>query len=134
MKRHHGDDEEQIMNILALCGASKGALVPSLAIGVPAGMRADGLDGFAIGALMSGACFLMATSPRRPRRGRPLCARRERAVAAAGAHRSPPRWARTGRPRAEVGRVLPRHAAPQVSLASRMTGLFPSRDHAGGVT
>jgi hypothetical protein len=57
------------MNILALCGASKGALVPSLAIGVPAGMRADGLDGFAIGALMSGACFLMATSPRRPRRG-----------------------------------------------------------------
>ena len=113
------------MNTLALWAANKAVRAAGLAIGVPTAVRADALDGFAIGALMSSACFLVVTSSRRP--GRSLFARRERAAAAAGAHRSPPRWTRTGRPRAEVRRVIPRHAAPQAGLASRMTGLRASR-------
>ncbi len=130
------------MKILAIWAAHKAGL----AFGVPAAVRADGLDGFAAGALLSGACFLAIASPRprralaarrarlaaRPAPGRPGPPRRpERAAAAAGAHRSPPRWARTGRPRAEVRRVLPRHAAPQPGLASRMTGRLPGRAMAG---
>lgn len=138
------------MNILATWAVGKAALVPGLAFGMPAAVRADELDGFAIGALLSGACFLVAAGPRLSWRAllswrarltrrtlctrRALCTRRERTAAAAGAHRSPPRWARTGRPRAEVRRVIPRHAAPQAGLASRMTGLLPSRGHASSVT
>lgn len=131
------------MNILAIGAAHKSWLAPGLAIGVPALLRADGLAGFAVGALLSGACFLAIASPWRPWRalaarraglasrpagtGRRLLRRPERPAAATGAHRSPPRWARTGRPRAEVRRVLPRHAAPQAGLASRMAGLRPGR-------
>ena len=130
------------MNILAIWAARRAALVPGLAVGMPAAVRADGLDGFAFGALLSGACFLLAASLRRPWRAllgwrallrrrlasaRQRPASRQERAAAAGAHRSPPRWARTGRPRAEVRRVLPRHAAPQAGLAGRMTGLLPGR-------
>ncbi len=138
------------MNILATWAAGQAALVPGLAFGLPVAVRADELDGFAIGALLSGACFLVAAGPRRAWRAlfgwrarvtrRALCtlrapfARRERVAAATGAHRSPPRWARTGRPRAEVRRVTPRHAAPQAGLASRMTGLRPGRGHPSSVT
>jgi hypothetical protein len=96
------------MNILAICAASKAVLTSGLAISISSTVRADSLDSFAIWALMSGACFLVITSSRGPWRS--LFTRRERA-AAAGAHRSPPRWARTGRPRAEVRRGAPRHAA-----------------------
>jgi len=131
------------MNILATWAVGKAALVPGVAFGMPAAVRADELDGFAIGALLSGACFLVAAGPRLSWRARltrrTLCTRRalftrRERTAAAGAHRSPPRWARTGRPRAEVRRVIPRHAAPQAGLASRMTGLLPSRGHASSVT
>jgi hypothetical protein len=135
------------MNILAIWAAHNAAPVPGLAIGMPAGVQVGGLDGFAAGALLAGACFLAAARPARrwrvmfawrallrlraaPTRRRPA-GRPERAAAASGAHRSPPRWARTGRPRAEVRRVLPRHAAPQAGLASRMTGLLPGRAMAG---
>lgn len=133
------------MNILAIWAARQAALVPGAAIGMPAAVRADGLDGFALGALLAGACFLAAASLRRPWQAllgwrslprRRLASARPRPVsrperAAAGAHRSPPRWARTGRPRAEVRRVPPRHAAPQAGLASRMAGLLPGRAMAG---
>lgn len=136
---------------LAPWAASHAALGSGLAASISSAVRLNTLDGFAIGALLSGACFLVVTRSRRPRRpelARPALARPELArpelarpalaeperAAAAGAHRSPPRWARTGRPRAEVGRMLPRHAAPHAGLASRMTGLPPSRDHAGSVS
>ena len=131
------------MNILAIWAAHKAWLAPGLAIGVPALLRANGLDGFAAGALLAGACFLAIASPWRPWRvqaprraglasrladtGRRLLRRAERPAAVTGAHRSPPRWARTGRPRAEVRRVLPRHAAPHAGLASRVAGLRPGR-------
>ena len=134
------------MNILAISAAHKAWLAPGLAVGVPALLRADGLDGFAAGALLSGAFVLAIASPRRPWRAlsarrarlarRPAATRRQllrrpERAGPAGAHRSPPRWARTGRPRAEVRRVLPRHAAPPPGLASRMTGLRPGRAMAG---
>jgi len=129
------------MNILAIWTAKSAALVPGLAISVPAAVRADGLDGFALGALLSGVSFLVVTSQRLSRlalatrralawRRAPVTSR-ERPAGTAGAHRSPPRWARTGRPRAEIRRVMPRHAAPQAGLASRMTGLLPGRAMAG---
>ena len=121
------------MNILATWAAGQAALVPGLAFGLPVAVRADELDGFAIGALLSGACFLVAAGPRRAWRAlfgwrarvtrRALCtlrapfARRERVAAATGAHRSPPRWARTGRPPfASMSRSFnsPRH--PECSL------------------
>jgi hypothetical protein len=116
------------MNILAIWAAHKAVLTSGLAIGIPSAVRADSLDSFALGALMAGACFLVVTSSRGPWRS--LFTRRERA-AAAGAHRSPSRWVRTGRPRAEVRRVVPRHAAHQAGLASRMAGLLPGRAMAG---
>ena len=52
------------MNILASWAAHQAAAAPGLAIGLSAGVRADSLDGFAIWALVSGACFLVVTSPR----------------------------------------------------------------------
>ena len=131
------------MNILASWAAHQAAATPGLAIGMSASVRADSLDGFAIWALVSGACFLVVTSPRSrwrvlftrrapfpgralfPRRpvqaalfprsalfpGRAPFPGRERATAG-GAHRSPPRWALAGQPRAEAHRIVPRHAAP----------------------
>ena len=103
------------MNILASWAAHQAAATPGLAIGMSASVRADSLDGFAIWALVSGACFLVVTSPRS--RWRVLFTRRtpfpgrDRATAG-GAHRSPPRWALAGQPRAEAHRLVPRHAAP----------------------
>ena len=127
------------MNILASWAAHQAAANPGLAIGMSASVRADSLDGFAIWALVSGACFLVVTSPRSRWRvlftrrtafpGRALFPRpaliprpapfprsalfpgRDR-VRAGGAHRSPPRWALAGPPRAEARRMVPRHAAP----------------------
>ena len=52
------------MNILASWAAHQAAATPGLAIGMSASVRADSLDGFAIWALVSGACFLVVTSPR----------------------------------------------------------------------
>ena len=113
------------MNILASWAAHQAAAVPGLAIGLPAGVRADSLDGFAIWALVSGACFLVVTSPRS--RWRVLFTRRTAFPGRAlfprpalfpgrdrvrGAHRSPPRWALAGPPRPEARRMVPRHAAP----------------------
>ena len=125
------------MNILASWAAHQAAAAPGLAIGLSAGVRADSLDGFAIWALVSGACFLVVTSPRSRWRvlftrraafpGRTLFPKpapfpepapfprpalfpaRDRVR---GAHRSPPRWALAGPPRAEARRMVPRHAAP----------------------
>jgi hypothetical protein len=115
------------MNILASWAAHQAAAAPGLAIGLPAGVRADSLDGFAIWALVSGACFLVVTSPRSRWRvlftrrtafpgralfpGPALFPGRDR-VTARGAHRSPPRWALAGPPRPEARRMVPRHAAP----------------------
>ena len=103
------------MNILASWAAHQAAAIPGLAIGLAAGVRADSLDGFAIWALVSGACFLVVTSPRS--RWRVLFTRRTAfpgrdRVRAGGAHRSPPRWALAGPPRAKARRMMPRHAAP----------------------
>lgn len=106
------------MNILAIWAADKAAVTSGLAVSISSAVRADSLRGFAIGALISGTCFLVVTSSSRPRRS-PFT-RRERPPPA-GAHRSPPRWARTGRPRAEVRRVPPRHAA-RASHRSVRTG------------
>jgi len=127
------------MNILASWAAHQAAATPGLAIGMSASVRADSLDGFAIWALVSGACFLVVTSPRSrwrvlftrraPFPGRALFPKpalfprpaqfprpalfpgRERPTAG-GAHRSPRRWALAGQPRAEAHRTVPRHAAP----------------------
>jgi hypothetical protein len=103
------------MNILAIWAAHQAAATPGLAIGMSASVRADSLDGFAIWALVSGACFLVATSPRGrwrvPFTWRALFPGRDRATAG-GAHRSPPRWALAGQLRAEAHRTVPRHAAP----------------------
>src|SRR5580704_13886224 len=107
------------MNILASWATHQAAAVPGLAIGLSAGVRADSLDGFAIWALVSGACFLVVTSPRS--RWRVLFTRRAVFPGPAlfpgrdrvrGAHRSPPRWALAGPPRPEARRMVPRHAAP----------------------
>jgi hypothetical protein len=115
------------MNILASWAAHQAAAIPGLAIGLAAGVRADSLDGFAIWALVSGACFLAVTSPgsrwrdlftrRAAFPGRALFPKpalfpgRDR-VTARGAHRSPPRWALAGPPRDKAHRMVPRHAAP----------------------
>ena len=77
------------MNTLGLWAMNKAALASGLAIGVSPAVRVSLLDGFAIGALICGACLLVATSPRRPWRS--LLSRPERTVMAAGAHRSPAR-------------------------------------------
>jgi hypothetical protein len=114
------------MNILAIWAANQAAATPGPAIGMSASVSADSLDGFAIWALVSGACFLVVTSPRRPWRAlfpwpalflrrallpwRAPFPWRDRATAA-GAHRSPPRWALAGQPRGGAHWV-PRHAAP----------------------
>src|SRR5260370_34579348 len=98
------------MNTLALWAANKAVRAAGLAIGVPTAVRADGLDGFAIGALMSSACFLVVTSSRKP--GRALFARRERAPAPAGAHPRPPPRTPTRPPRAQGAPVLHPPSAP----------------------
>jgi hypothetical protein len=130
------------MNTLGLWAMNKAALASGLAIGVSPAVRVNLLDGFAIGTLICGACLLLATSSRRPWRS--LVSRPERTVMVVGAHRSPAREPRTGRPRAavrltgpwaavrqvrlraEVRRVAPRHAAP--------AGGTRARRHPGAVT
>jgi len=139
------------MNTLGLWAMNKAALASGLAIGVSPAVRVNLLDGFAIGTLICGACLLLATSSRWPWRS--LISRPERTVIVAGAHRSPAREPRTGRPRAavrltgpravvrqagrraelrqvrlraEVRRVAPRHAAP--------AGGTRARRHPGAVT
>lgn len=139
---HPGNDEEQLMNTLGLWAMNKAALASGFAIGVSPAVRVSLLDGFAIGALICGACLLVATSPRRPWRS--LLSRPERTVMAAGAHRSPAREPRSWRPRAvvrlaapqakwrqagprtEARRAAPRHAAPP--------GGTRARRHPGAVT
>jgi hypothetical protein len=139
---HPGNDEEQLMNALGLWAMNKAALASGFAIGVSPAVRVSLLDGFAIGALICGACLLVATSPRRPWRS--LLSRPERTVMAAGAHRSPAREPRSWRPRAvvrlaapqakwrqagprtEARRAAPRHAAPP--------GGTRARRHPGAVT
>jgi len=105
------------------------------------------LDGFAFGALMTGACALAITGPRRApggyqsrhRRGDPIPGPRRGAhphVVFADAE-FPERT--SGSPARPDVRRLPRHAAPSVSfgsritgLGSRMTGLFATRALASG--
>jgi hypothetical protein len=120
---HPGNDEEQLMNTLGLWATNKAALASGLAIGVSPAVRFSLLDGFAVGALICGACLLLATSSRRPWRS--LVSRPERTVMVAGAHRSPAREPRTGRWRAVVRQAGPRavvrQAGPQAEL--RQVGL-----------
>src|SRR5450432_2268170 len=123
------------MNTLGLWAMNKAALASGLAIGVSPAVRVGLLDGFAIGALICGACLLVVTSPRRPWRS--LRSRPERTVMAAGAHRGRAREPRPWRPRAvarlaapqaksrQVGlltgarRAVPRHAAPARGTRAR---------------
>jgi hypothetical protein len=130
------------MNTLDLWVMSKAALASGLAIGVSPAVRVGLLDGFAIGALICGACLLVATSPRRPWRS--LLSRPERTVMGAGAHRGRAREPLPRRPRAvarlaasqaksrQVGllagarRAAPRHAAPARGIRARR--------HPGAVT
>ncbi len=130
------------MNILAIWAARRAALVPGLAVGMPAAVRADGLDGFAFGALLSGACFLLAASPRRPWRalpGRRALLRSAAGVRPAAAGQPPgtrrrgrraPQPAALGQDRPATGRGAPGAAQARgtaAGLAGRMTGLLPGR-------
>jgi len=113
------------------------------------------LDGFAIGALMSGACALAITASRsggrdgraaggyrsRHRRGDPIPGRVPRDGASAGIVFPDAELALVpfAGPRRPEARRLPRHAAPSVGLGSRitgsggrMTGLFATRALASG--
>jgi hypothetical protein len=130
------------MNTLGLWAMNKASLASGLAIGVSPAVRVNLLDGFAIGTLICGACLLLATSSRRPWRS--LVSRPERTVMVAGAHRSPAREPRTGRPRAAVRLTGPRAAARQVRLRAEVRRVAPrhaapaggtrARRHPGAVT
>jgi hypothetical protein len=88
--------------------AAKEAAVPSgLGAGIVPAVGAGSLDGFAIGALVSGTCIFMLTSPRHGRRRGPDLAGRGRGPDSAGSRRSVASAAR-GRDSESVarGRVL----------------------------
>lgn len=95
------------MNTPVIWDASKEMLSSGLGFRVSRTVRTGLLDGFAIGALISGVCLLMMTSERRT--GRPA--------------RSLFAWRRR--------RPAPRHAAPASSgLAGWVAGLLPGREMA----
>jgi hypothetical protein len=70
------------MHTWAVLAAKEAAIASGLGAGIVPAVGAGSLDGFALGALISGTCILMLTSPRRGRR-RGLAAARGRALAAA---------------------------------------------------
>lgn len=94
------------MNTPVIWAASKAVMTSGLGFRVSRTVRTGLLDGFAIGALISGFWLLIMTSDRRPGRlGLSLFTRRRR-------------------------RPAPRHAAPQPGLASWVSGLLPGREMA----
>jgi hypothetical protein len=56
------------MHTWAVLAAKEAAIASGLGAGIVPAVGAGSLDGFALGALMSGTCILMLTSPRRGRR------------------------------------------------------------------
>jgi len=93
------------MSTRVIWAASTAVLASGLGLRISPAVRRDSLDGFAIGALLSGACLLLASSPRRP--GRSLFTRRRR-------------------------RPAPRHAAPPPGFTGRVANLLPGREMAPG--
>jgi hypothetical protein len=94
------------MNTPVIWDASKEMLSSGLGFRVSRTVRAGLLDGFAIGALISGACLLMMSNPRRTGRlSRSLFGCRRR-------------------------RPAPRHAAPPPGLTGWVAGLLPGREMA----
>jgi hypothetical protein len=57
------------MNTWAVLAAKEAVTVSGLGVGLVPVVGAGSVDGFAIGALISGTCILLLTSPRRGRRG-----------------------------------------------------------------
>jgi hypothetical protein len=95
------------MNTPVIWSASKEMLASGLGFRVSQAVRTQALDGFAIGALISGFCLLMMTSTGRAGRlGRSLFAWHHR-------------------------RPAPRHAAPPPGLTGWVAGLLPGREMAG---
>jgi hypothetical protein len=93
------------MNTPVIWAASKAAEASGLGFRVSRTVRTSVLDGFAIGALISGVCLLMMNNPSRAGRlGRSLFG-----------------WRR---------RPAPRHAAPQPGLTGWVAGLLPGREMA----
>jgi hypothetical protein len=148
------------MNTWAVLAAKEAAISSGLGAGIVPAIGASSLDGFAIGALMSGTCILMLTSPRRGRR-HDLAAsseleaaddrveiavpspepdesdsatRQRRDVAEDGGYRSRHRLPDQGLGPRQPGsrRSSPRHAAPPASFSSRMTGRIAVRALVGG--
>jgi hypothetical protein len=95
------------MNTPVIWAASKAVLASGLGFRVSRTVRTGVLDGFAIGALISGVCLLMMDNPDRAGRlGRSLLGWRRR-------------------------RHAPRHAAPPSwGLAGWVAGLLPGREMA----
>lgn len=58
------------MNTWAVLAAKEAAVATGLGTGAVPALGAGSLDGFAVGALMTGACFLVLSGPRRSRRSR----------------------------------------------------------------
>ena len=156
------------MNTWAVLAAKQAAIASGLGAGATPAFGAASLDGFAIGALISGACMLVITSPRRERRrtvttahdGHALAGMRrtsartsealgdaarellvpeyqpdqdapaqpDRRQAGARDYQSRHRLAGPSpSPKPETRRSAARHAAPPVSLSSRVTSLFGAR-------
>src|SRR5216683_1267571 len=68
----------------AVLAAKEGAIASGLGAAIVPVVGAGSLDGFAFGALMSGTCILMLTSPLRGRRRSPASASGRQAMAAHG--------------------------------------------------
>ena len=107
----------------AVLAAKEGAIASGLGAAIVPVVGAGSLGGFAIGALMSGTCILMLTSPRRGR-GRGL------ASAVRSRHRLPDQNESSKRTGAR--RSTPRHAAPSASFSARMAGRIGARALASG--
>jgi hypothetical protein len=85
------------MNTWAVLAAKQAAIASGLGAGIVPVFGAGSLEGFAIGALMSGTCILLLTSPRRNRRRRPAAAPGGRRLAAArGRVRAARGWDQAG--------------------------------------
>jgi hypothetical protein len=72
----------------AVLAAKESAIASGLAAGIVPVVGAGSLDGLAIGALVSGTCILMLTSPRRGRRRSLASASDSRALASASGGRA----------------------------------------------
>ena len=154
------------MNGLAALAAKEAAIASGVGASLLPGIAPSAIDGFAVGTLLSGLCFLMVMTPKRGlRRGRlaarvglfgsaapaepgyahgvtlsdPFADESAEVVvplgspladeasldAKAGAHRSKHRLAdQDGDRRSEARRLPGRHAAPSVSLTSKMASRF----------